>query len=89
MTGGTAPTRNDQTAASRPEIYRPDFNRATSSYGPETGQWHLVDEPASRLRNYHSTALLMPNGRVWTAGGNSPTQSGQPDGAAQKSIDIF
>ncbi|MCB1742340.1 MAG: DUF1929 domain-containing protein, partial [Gammaproteobacteria bacterium] len=37
-------------------------------WSPETGQWQEVGA-ASRIRVYHSTALLMPNGTVLTAGG--------------------
>lgn len=40
-------------------------------YSPGTGQWITV-EPASVRRHYHSTALLMPDGAVWTAGSNGP-----------------
>src|SRR5262249_40053147 len=47
------------------------------------------DVVASVLRNYHSTALLMPDGRVWTGGGTSPQQPFQPPTQAQKQIEIF
>lgn len=46
----------DDTAVNEAEIYN-----------PFTGQWILT--PAAQVvRNYHSVALLMPDGRVWTAG---------------------
>jgi hypothetical protein len=50
---------NEQTRAVREgEIYNSRENRwATTSH-------------ASVIRNYHSVALLMPDGRVWTAGSN-------------------
>jgi hypothetical protein len=40
-------------------------------YHPETDQWETLDpDPAGVVRNYHSTAVLMPDGRVWMAGSN-------------------
>ncbi len=39
------------------------------SYDPATGQWQLMGT-ASIPRLYHSTALLLPDGRVVAAGGN-------------------
>lgn len=49
------------------------FDDATSVYvseiwNPATGIWTLGAE-AKEPRNYHSVALLLPDGRVWTAGG--------------------
>jgi hypothetical protein len=40
-------------------------------YHPDTGQWTTV-EAASVRRHYHASALLMPNGIVWTGGSNGP-----------------
>ncbi len=37
-------------------------------YNPATGQWRIV-APQERARQYHSTALLLPDGRVMSAGG--------------------
>lgn len=41
-------------------------------YDPRIDQWRTLDvkEPMTRVRNYHSTALLMPNGAVWHSGSN-------------------
>jgi hypothetical protein len=39
------------------------------SYDPATGQWQLM-ATATIPRLYHSTALLLPDGRVVAAGGN-------------------
>ncbi len=41
-------------------------------WNPDTGQWSL-SATAQRPRMYHSTALLLPNGTVLTAGGDRPT----------------
>jgi large repetitive protein len=41
-------------------------------WDPETGQWESDLAVAQRHRLYHSTALLLPDGRVMTAGGGAP-----------------
>jgi hypothetical protein len=62
-----------------PELYDPqiDWNAAGGHSGAyvqsspnqdATGTWTTPNEPASVTRNYHSTAILMPDGAVWTAG---------------------
>jgi hypothetical protein len=46
-----------------------DGELTAESYDPETGVWTLL--PAMQFqRNYHSTAVLMPDGRVWIGGGD-------------------
>jgi NPCBM/NEW2 domain/Glyoxal oxidase N-terminus len=50
-----------------------NFDDTTSVYvseiwNPATGTWRL-GASAQKPRNYHSVALLLPDGRVWTAGG--------------------
>ena len=40
-------------------------------WNPDTGQWR-VGASAAKARLYHSTALLLPNGAVLTAGGGQP-----------------
>lgn len=50
-----------------------NFDDSTSVYSgeiwnPSTGTWQLMAS-ADKPRNYHSVALLLPDGRVWTAGG--------------------
>lgn len=78
LNGGTQDGSNDQTAISNPEIY-----------DPVTNTWTTLNDPAAVLRNYHSSALLMPDGNIWTAGGNSPSQPGSPPGVNQEKIEIF
>jgi hypothetical protein len=89
MTGGA--NGNDQAGVMKPELYATPLDHAagTPSYVPSTGTWNTLNDPATVLRNYHSTALLMPDGRVWTAGGNSPTQPDTPPGPDQEKIEIF
>lgn len=49
-------------AVKRGEIYNPRRNRRN--------RWTITDTSAEVIRTYHSVALLMPDGRVWTAGSN-------------------
>lgn len=88
LTGGADPN-NDQAGVMQPEIYRTPLDRITRRYQGGTGHWETINQPATVLRNYHSTALLMPDGRVWTAGGNSAQQPGSPPTSVQKQIEIF
>ncbi|MFB6367628.1 galactose oxidase-like domain-containing protein [Paenibacillus elgii] len=89
LTGGTQPNTNDQTGVMQPEIYRTPLDRITLEYSTGVGQWETINDPATVLRNYHSSALLMPDGRVWTAGGNSAQQPNMPPTAEQKKIEIY
>jgi hypothetical protein len=90
MNGGADPA-TDQSGVMDPEIYSTPIDHApgTPSYVAGPGNWSTLNDPASVLRNYHSTALLMPDGRIWTAGGNSPSQPDTPPGPNQKKIEIF
>ena len=46
-----------------------------------------VKEPMTRVRNYHSTALLMPNGAVWHSGSNRDCVPG-PEGK-DRTVEIY
>ncbi|MBI5865416.1 MAG: DUF1929 domain-containing protein [Planctomycetes bacterium] len=68
-----------------------DFNRATLTpefydpYNPGAG-W--VDGPsAAKRRHRHSTALLLPDGRVFVAGGQGNDEQGQ--GYSERTYEIF
>jgi hypothetical protein len=39
-------------------------------FDPATGQWRTIKAVAAVPRVYHGVALLLPDGRVWTAGSN-------------------
>lgn len=43
--------------------------KAAEIFDPVTGTWTTL-ESATVPRQYHSTALTLPDGRVWTAGSN-------------------
>jgi hypothetical protein len=55
VTGGVGAAEHDSAAVRKAEVY-----------DPETDQWLLTSE-AVVPRNYHGVALLLPDGRVWTA----------------------
>ena len=59
------------------EIYTPGIDWTAGNYSA-ADSWS-VKESAVHARNYHSSALLLPNGKVWIAGGNTHATSGNPD----------
>lgn len=69
----------DTTAVPWPEIYNPFTNEWSALTTP--------DEKAQVTRNYHSVALLMPDGRVWTAGSDFNAEPGI--GSAEMRIEIY
>ncbi len=67
-TGGSV---KDSTAFFYDPIETYGSNNTAEIWDPRTGQWtEGADAQVPRL--YHSTALLLPDGRVLTAGGGSP-----------------
>ena len=66
-------------AVALPEVYTPGPSReepaptTPETQGrPETqGSWRTLHTPARVPRVYHGVALLLPDGRVWTAGSNA------------------
>ena len=49
----------------------------TERFDPATGDWSVL-ATAAVPRVYHSVALLLPDGRVWTAGSDYATGSHEP-----------
>jgi hypothetical protein len=76
VVGGTA-AGDTTTPQKRPEIWDPDNSGGI-------GGWFGRDTLASqlRLRDYHSTAMLLPDGRVISGGGNGNKET-------QKDVEIF
>lgn len=68
----------------------PTHITAGEIFDPRNGESWTITAAAENPRGYHSTALLLPDGRVWTAGGEC---SPQPDGAdncpSGKTAEIF
>ena len=67
VSGGIGPSEHDMSAVLKPEIY-----------DPETNQW-LLSSAATVPRNYHGVALLLPDGRVWTASASQDHSGSQCD----------
>ena len=74
VSGGTR-TAQDATGVLEGELYRPGAR-----------SWTALPA-ASRVRNYHSTALLMPNGAVWHSGSNRDCEPG-PEGR-DRTVEVF
>jgi hypothetical protein len=85
VVGGMAEVGNTLSPSSPPpedpvleaEIYSPGIDWTAGTYSV-ADSW-TVKEAAVHARNYHSSALLLPNGKVWVAGGNTHASSGNPD----------
>lgn len=60
MVGGSGQFNENEDVAYAPEIW-----------DPKTNTWTLLAESATP-RLYHSTALLLPDGRIFSAGGGAP-----------------
>ena len=71
------------------EIYTPDINWTTNTYGSGGGTWSLEPGTSPNTRNYHSTSLLLPNGKVWVAGGDHNASSGDPAVVGVRQIELF
>lgn len=75
MVGGTQNRDDDQYAVLEAE-----------QYNPVTDTWTTL-AAAQRPRQYHSTALLLPDGRVWMGGSNKRGAAATPDdGTAREEI---
>lgn len=93
---GDDDTVNDDAFGVRePELYDPgiDWQDGTDGrfgrYVGTDGSWQTIAEPATVTRNYHSTALLLPDGRVWTSGSSRGGLSGDPATTGRLNYEIF
>jgi hypothetical protein len=78
VSGGVADKTHDRTAVRVAEMYHAD-----------TDTWEAL-EAASVVRNYHSVALLMPDGAVWTAGSNRNGMPSDPQNDTRElAIEIY
>jgi hypothetical protein len=76
---------DDLDAATRePELYTPGIDWDAGDFSNSGDEeWITVADPAPNRRGYHSTALLLPDGRVWHGGS---TTSAEP---LNKEIDLY
>lgn len=85
--GGISDRNTDFTGVRTPQIWDPATKQWTSSTNSTT---KLADDLA--MRDYHSTAVLLPDGRVLTAGGEIAADDGLPaiealDGSASQNVE--
>jgi hypothetical protein len=82
VTGGTSQQDDANGNALRGAVY------AAELWNPKTGQWTTMS--SMRVpRLYHSTALLLPDGRVLVAGGGEPESTGEAKGTVHQNMQIF
>ena len=80
---------SDTDAVLEPEVFTPGIDWNTLEYSGPIGSWELIDESAQKARNYHSVALLLPDGSVFVSGSNIDGASGNPVTKAQRNIEIY
>ncbi|MEV4156834.1 galactose oxidase early set domain-containing protein [Nocardia salmonicida] len=83
-------TRHDWATPDQVHPPAPAYGQTPEVFNTEHDFWVVLDEPenqARRVRNYHSVALLMPDGAVWVSG--SDHDAGRGFLAAERSIEIF
>ncbi len=85
-TGGSGLPNSD--AVEEAEIYHPGFDWDAGTLDFAAEEWTTVSPGAEIVRNYHSVALLLPNGQVLTAGSNIDGQAGG-DADKEYAIEIF
>lgn len=87
VSGGINGGSSDADAVREGEIYNPGIDWITGLY-TAAESWASTDA-AMVARNYHSTALLMPNGRVWTAGSSKNADQGDPAAVGELRVELF
>ncbi|GAA4736050.1 hypothetical protein GCM10023216_31470 [Isoptericola chiayiensis] len=60
------------TGGSRDNNGNGGYVTAAEIWNPDSGEWTTVDVPYQHARLYHSTALLLPDGRLMVGGGGTP-----------------
>jgi hypothetical protein len=85
--GGDGDAGNQAAGVREGELYTPGINWSTGQY-TGTESWDTV-EAASVVRHYHSVALLLPDGTVWTAGSNGPSDDPQNLNGREERIEIW
>lgn len=78
---GINPERSNQYVVSGAE-------RQVELWDPATGQWRL-GPPQVEARAYHSTAVLLPDGRVVSAGDDYAGTGGPGTGLSQDTLEVY
>ena len=78
----------DTDAVLAAEIYHPGFDWDAQVIDEALEEWTTVNPGATVARNYHSVALLLPNGRILTAGSNIDGAAGGDDDKEYR-IEVF
>lgn len=90
VSGGVRAPNEDEGNANvpvfEPELYDPGIDWDAGNFSGNE-RWETIDEPAEVQRGYHSVALLLPDGRVWTAGSTENDDNG--DDTAETRIEVF
>ncbi len=87
ISGGINGGNSDADAVREGELYSPGIDWNTGLY-TAAESWTSTDA-ATVARNYHSTALLTPNGRVWTAGSSKNAAQGDPAVVGELRVELF
>lgn len=77
-----------ESGVAQAEIYEPGIDWATGLYS-NPDAWSVDSGAATHTRNYHSVALLLPNGKVWVSGSDHDGNPGDPDVVGDKTIELF
>lgn len=85
--GSVLATGGMSSAAQSPLVDLDNAVTAAERWDPATGRWTVLGS-ASRVRQYHSTAALLPDGRVMTGGGGVCMVCMQK-GYLEKNIEYF
>lgn len=79
----------DDSSVRPAELYDPGIDWPSGTYtGSPQKVWTTV-ESATVKRHYHFTALLLPDGSVWTAGSNRYSPTNDPDEIGEKAVEIY
>lgn len=89
VVGGTGYITNGDNGSPRtcPEIWDPNVNLGAGVWGKWEGAGYL--DSSSVWRGYHSSALLLPDGRILCAGGNATTSLAGPHHNDQLKMDLY
>ena len=81
---GNAGANNLNDAVLQAELYTPGINWEAGDFSnTDDEEWITIEEASLNRRGYHSTALLLPDGRVWHGGSTTAAE------ARNRNIDVF